>query len=407
MRILAIETSCDETAVSVLECSGTTTDLAFNVLGTGLYSQAKKHAEFGGVYPNLAKREHQQNLVPMLEIALSDAKLPTHDASFDLDGVQKILEREADLFDTLKAYFEKNPHIPDIDAIAVTQGPGLEPALWVGLNFAKALSFAWSIPLIPVNHMEGHVLSVLHEREHNTVDFPAIALLISGGHTELVLVEDWLTYERIGETRDDAVGEAFDKVARLLDLPYPGGPHISALAEMSRMEANKTQVNADTNSRISADHLRQSAIHFPRPMIGTDDYDFSFSGLKTAVLYEVKKQETITDVYRREIAREFEDAATDVLAAKTKRALEDHGAQTLIVGGGVIANTHIREALSKVAQDVGTKIFLPSRELSTDNAVMIGIAGFLNYIKTPGAYGVYDPAQILAAKGTLRIDATR
>lgn len=396
MRILAIETSCDETAVSVLECSGTTTDLAFNVLGTGLYSQAKKHAEFGGVYPNLAKREHQKNLIPMLQIALKESGLSTkHQAlsakkTFNIKTVEEILQREDTLLTDLKQFLEENQNIPDIDAIAVTQGPGLEPALWVGLNFAKALSYVWNIPLIPVNHMEGHVLSVLHEREHNAVDFPAIALLISGGHTELVLVEDWLTYERIGETRDDAVGEAFDKVARLLDLPYPGGPEISRLAKEARE-------NPDTTF----------ATKLPRPMIGTDDYDFSFSGLKTAVLYEVKKQETLSDAYKREIAREFEDAATDVLAAKTKRALEDHGAQTLIVGGGVIANTYIREALSKVAHDVGTKIFLPSRELSTDNAVMIGIAGFLNYIKTPGAYGIYDPTQTLAAKGTLRIDATR
>lgn len=415
MRILAIETSCDETAVSILECSGTTTDLAFNVLGTGLYSQAKKHAEFGGVYPNLAKREHQKNLIPMLELAFKESGIQNtgsggiQNSKFQI--LDSILAREPELLVQLKDFLTKNPYPPKIDAIAVTQGPGLEPALWVGLNFAKALSLAWNVPLIPVNHMEGHILSVLAENgkenpktksQNPKIDFPAIALLISGGHTELVLVEDWLTYERIGETRDDAVGEAFDKVARLLDLPYPGGPEISRLATESRsknLESRKSE-----NKKDSKFHIPYS-IHLPRPMIGTDDYDFSFSGLKTAVLYEVKKQETLSDAHKREIAREFEDAATEVLASKTKRALEDHGAQTLIVGGGVIANTHIREALSKVASDVGTKIFLPSRELSTDNAVMIGIAGFLNYIKTPGAYGVYDPVQPLVAKGTLRIGA--
>ncbi len=418
MRILAIETSCDETAVSLLECTGTVANPLFTVLGTGLYSQASKHAEYGGVYPNLAKREHQRNLIPMLKITLEKSGLSTkHQApsTKEILNVQKIkgiLEKESSLSEEFLQYLNESPRVPNIDAIAVTQGPGLEPALWVGLNFAKALSFAWNIPLIPVNHMEGHVLSVLHEngeknpndqapnhkeitndqipitKQNSKIEFPAIALLISGGHTELILVRDWLSYERIGETRDDAVGEAFDKVARLIGLPYPGGPAISRLAAESR---SKNQ---------------EARITLPRPMLTSDDYDFSFSGLKTAVLYDVKKQTELTDTYKQELARAFEDAVTDVLAAKTKRAMQEYGARSLIVGGGVAANTYIRDALAAMVASLGhdARIFLPTRELSTDNAVMIGIAGFLNYTQTPRAFGVFDPSHdTFRAQGTMRI----
>lgn len=399
MKILAIETSCDETAVSVLECEGDAKNPQCKVLGTGLYSQASKHAEYGGVYPNLAKREHQQNLVPMLRIALDSVSPKSEVQSPNGEKIQKIeeiLDREPELLEQLKDFLSKNDK-PNIDAIAVTQGPGLEPALWVGINFAKALSFAWNIPLVPVNHMEGHIVSVLTNGEGpNTkqqvpnIEFPAVALLVSGGHTELQLVKDWGEYELLGQTRDDAVGEAFDKVARLLDLPYPGGPQISKLAQKAR----------EANSANSANE----AVVFPRPMINTDDFDFSFSGLKTAVLYFVKEAGELDEEKKEQIAREFEDAAVEVLISKTKKALEKAGAKTLIVGGGVIANNFLREQLEKMLSDFpAVKFLLPTRELSTDNAVMIGIAGYIKYKKSADQFSVFTPDQELRAHGTLRL----
>lgn len=405
MKILSIETSCDETAVSVLECSGDARTPQCTVLGTGLYSQASKHAAFGGVYPNLAKREHQQNLIPMMKIALessfgstkSEARNPKEFQN--LKNIEKMLEREGQLLEELSAYLTKYPENPGLDAIAVTQGPGLEPALWVGLNFAKALSCAWQIPLIPVNHMEGHIVSVLlHGNENQkpeiqnpSVRFPAVALLVSGGHTELQLVRDWGSYELLGQTRDDAVGEAFDKVARLLDLPYPGGPEVSRLASEARSTKNQT---SNTNEIGK----------FPRPMLHSNDYDFSYAGLKTAVLYKTKELGALSETQKKEIAREFEDAAVDVLVQKTKKALSATGAHTLIVGGGVIANTYLRDELTAMLLGFpGVRMLLPSRELSTDNAVMIGIAGYIAYKKDPVSFGVFSPDQTLRANGTLRL----
>ena len=399
MRILAIETSCDETAVSILECSGGFEAPNFKVLGTGLYSQAHLHEKYGGVFPALAKREHQKNLVPLLKVALGEAGSMNHESRIEnLDScfviLDSILEHESELKTQLIEYFSQNPSVPDIDAITVTQGPGLEPALWVGINFAKALSFVWQKPLIPVNHMEGHILSVLIKQDSSSqlpaspILFPAIALLVSGGHTELQLVHDWLSYKRLGETRDDAVGEAFDKVARLLGLPYPGGPQISKLAA----EARTTDSNTYT-------------ITLPRPMIKSDDYDFSYAGLKTAVLYATKEHGEMDDLYKKEMSREFENAAVDVLIAKTAKALDEYTPRTLIVGGGVIGNVYLREQLTKLIQDKApdTALLLPTKELSTDNAVMIGIAGYLRYEKTPDMYGVFDPSQTLKASGTLRL----
>jgi N6-L-threonylcarbamoyladenine synthase len=271
MRILAIETSCDETAVSVLECTGNPDAPVCSVLGTGLYSQASTHARYGGVYPSLAKREHQKNLVPMLEIALGESGLRTEDhisstkKTEGFQAVKDILERESTLSEETRSYLSRHPDNPGIDAISVTQGPGLEPALWVGLNFAKALSVAWQVPLVPVNHMEGHVVSVLYRSgattdtgEAKTVALPAVALLVSGGHTELQRVSGWGHYELLGQTRDDAVGEAFDKVARMMDLPYPGGPEISRLAEEARSEGITPLFT------------------LPRPMIHESHLDFSF-----------------------------------------------------------------------------------------------------------------------------------
>jgi len=358
--ILGIETSCDETAVAIVEGSGGLTNPQFHILSDATLSQTKAHAPFGGVVPTLAKREHVKRLVPLLEKTLKNANLPTNGelvkASQEKEEmVRALLSREVGLAEELLSFTAHIP-IPSIDAIAVTQGPGLEPALWVGINFARALATLWEKQIIPTNHMEGHLISALLGGEH--VVFPALALLISGGHTELVLLHGWCRYALLGETRDDAVGEAFDKVARILGLPYPGGPEISKCAS----EATGTFL-----------------INLPRPMAGSGNLDFSFSGLKTAVLYAVKKIPTVTDEIKADIAEEFERAVTDVLLMKTRIAARHHDVKTLIVGGGVSANRRIRETFAREFEKDGIPLLFPSSHHSTDNAAMIAAAGYLRY----------------------------
>lgn len=388
MNILAIETSCDETAVCLLKIE----DGHFTVLGNALLSQIDIHREFGGVYPNLAKREHAKNLTPLFESVLRGANMlsPSDkvELSKDLVGELKtLLEREPELFSRLSVFLGSHEKSP-IDLIAVTNGPGLEPALWVGINFAKALSRAWNIPLVPVNHMEGHIYSSVLKKHGGAsydipdITFPILSLLISGGHTELVLARSWGAYELIGETRDDAIGEAFDKVARMLGLPYPGGPEISHLAKEARDE-NLPPIEP-----------------LPRPMLDSDDLDFSFSGLKTAVLYELKKQESVSKLYKKQMAREFEDAVADVLVEKTKRALEETNAKALIIGGGVSANSTIRTRFQALIKNEFPDItlYVPEPSLTTDNAIMIGIAGYFHRNQdTPT-----DPQEI-TAEGHLRL----
>ncbi|MCR4334127.1 MAG: tRNA (adenosine(37)-N6)-threonylcarbamoyltransferase complex transferase subunit TsaD [Patescibacteria group bacterium] len=337
MIILGIETSCDETALALLEIIKKDSKTYFKVLGDVIHSQVSIHKQYGGVVPMIAKREHAKNLKPLLE---------------------KLI------------YSPITSKKPDIDAIAVTYGPGLEPALWVGIDFAKKLGELWNIPVIPTNHMEGHIVASLvpSEMVHQEsfmlhgIQFPAIALLISGGHTELILIENWMKYKIIGQTRDDAVGEAFDKVARLIGLPYPGGPQISKIAKEDRFK------------RETAEKW-----NLPRPMMYSKDYDFSFSGLKTAVLYTVNKIDKVVNLeWKEEIAREFEDAVVDVLVYKTNKAVDEFDAKTLIVGGGVIANDKIREALSKLSEEKKINSLFPTSQLSTDNALMIALAGYFN-----------------------------
>ena len=399
MKILAIETSCDETAVSIVEASGEIGNASFSVLGNALLSQVEIHKEYGGVFPMLAKREHAKNLVPILTKALEEAKLLTPEKSDTMiyhSAIKILLEREEGLAESLLKFLEKYKG-PPLDAIAVTSGPGLEPALWVGINFAKALALAWDLPVVPINHLEGHIIASLliatecgagvdkvqmaktkASQEHSDilknirmffrlgeVEFPALALLISGGHTELVLMKEWLSYELIGSTLDDAVGEAFDKVARMLSLPYPGGPQISRLAESAR----------EKNAR--------GDIKLPRPMIFANNCDFSFSGLKTAALYALRDIPAITDEVKETFAREFEDAVTEVLISKTKRAMKENGIKTLIIGGGVSANKNIRREFEvMVAKEfLNAKFYIPSRELTTDNAVMIAAAAYFRIQK--------------------------
>lgn len=397
MRILAIETSCDETAVCLAEASGDFPgraggpDFRFTVLGNALASQAALHAQYGGVYPNLAKREHQKNLVPVLEQALTESskKQETRDKQdsrhqISKGEIQTILSREPELFEQLWPFLEKYGR-PDIDAIAVTAGPGLEPALWVGVNFAKALSHAWGVPLVAVNHMEGHVLSAFLRKvgkEFSIINFqfPIIALLISGGHTEIVLSKEFGRYERIGQTRDDAAGEAFDKVARLLDLPYPGGPEIDRLAKEAR-------------EKDAPQHFK-----LPRPMINEDNFDFSFSGLKTAVRRIVEAHAPLSDEQKMSLAREFEDATADVLVEKTVRAVDAHGAQSVLVGGGVSANVHIKRELARRLSTVDCQLLTPPTGLSTDNALMIALAGYFR-----AAGDGYITADELRAVGNLKL----
>lgn len=382
MRILGIETSCDETGISIIEAEGDfNRDFKFTVLGEGLLSQIDTHAPYGGVFPNLARREHERNLVPLLSKALGDAQI-TKEGTSSIDGLEDILVREQDLLSQLTEFLAAHAK-PEIDCIAVTHGPGLEPALWVGVNFAKALSHVWQLPIVPVNHMEGHVvLSTMEEGLLAKFKFPLLSLLISGGHTQLILSKEWMQYELLGETRDDAVGEAFDKVARLLDLPYPGGPAISKLAAKAR------------------EHNLPRTIQLPRPMIDTDDYDFSFSGLKTAVRRLVDAQQPLSEAIKMEIAREFEDAAADVLVAKTMRAIEECGAETALIGGGVSANTHIRSQLSSSIKHygLGTKLLIPPSKLATDNALMIALAGYFRALKKE-----FSEPRIIRANGNLKL----
>ncbi|NTV44729.1 MAG: tRNA (adenosine(37)-N6)-threonylcarbamoyltransferase complex transferase subunit TsaD [Candidatus Yonathbacteria bacterium] len=372
MIILAIETSCDETAIAILEVTGGIGEASFVVRANVVHSQIDIHAPYGGVFPTLAKREHAKNLVPVLSEALDKAHIITDGAyvrNLPEDSIvhlKTLFEREPDLF---AAFLDGIPaDMPSIDAIAVTHGPGLEPALWVGVNFARALATVWQKPLIPVNHMEGHILSAFVEGDTftfgaDTIEFPLLALLVSGGHTELQLMHDMFSYEKVGQTRDDAAGEAFDKVARVLGLPYPGGP------EISRLAAEAPAPSPDD-------------IVFPRPMIDSGDYDFSFSGIKTSVLYAAKKLPNMTDDVKRVFARAFQEAAVDVLSRKTVAAAREYGARTIVLGGGVAANTALRKRMETLVTELpDITLFLPDTSATTDNAVMIGIAGAFRYFR--------------------------
>ena len=256
----------------------------------------------------------------------------------------------------------------------MTYGPGLEPALWSGITFAKKLAKKWNIPLIPVNHMEGHIVSVFGKHEgkftvplpsaknskQTKIDLPILSLLVSGGHTELVLSKKWMQYKIIGETLDDAVGEAYDKVARMLGLKYPGGPKISKLAEKARV-------------------LQDLGFTFPRPILHSKNFDFSFSGLKTSILYLIKKIGNLDKKTKSQIALGFENAAIECLVYKTVKAIEKYKAKTVIVAGGVACNEHLRREM-KNNIDKNTKLLFPEKNLTMDNSIMIGIAGYLQFV---------------------------
>jgi N6-L-threonylcarbamoyladenine synthase len=392
MILLAIETSCDETAVAVLK-RARGKNVRFEVLSHKVLSQIDLHRQYGGVFPALAKREHSKALTQLIAESLEEADLLVertntyHLPNATRKKLDTLLEREPDMLAAMKVLLE-GIQKPAIDAIAVTQGPGLEPALWVGINGALALNAAWDIPLYPINHMEGHIIaSTLNKNESiyeiPEIEFPACALLISGGHTEIVRIPKMRSYKVIGKTKDDAVGEAFDKAARMLDLPYPGGPEISRLAEHARKEGV----------------LVREELRLPRPMMHSGDLNFSCSGLKTAVLTRVKKLQSLDEETKRMLALEFENSVTDVIVAKVKQAIYETRAQTLIVGGGVSANTHLRFALKELADTQGFTLYLPDPHLSTDNGLMIGSTGLLHIahdvepkvkLKANGSWSVED-----------------
>lgn len=367
MKILAIETSCDDTGIAILEVSKTG---SFYVLSNIIASQIEIHKQYGGVYPMMAKREHQKNILPTLVRSLKQANLLIPNLkteNIDSKKIGEILEREPELYKKIIPFFKKYTlkgigKKPDVDFIAVTNGPGLEPCLWVGVNFAKCLSYFWNIPLIEVNHIKGHIfVNVLSKNgkieELKNKDFPVLSLVVSGGHTQLILMKKLGKYEILGETRDDAAGECFDKCAKILGLGYPGGPIISKFAE----------------------GVKPKNI-LPRPMINTKDYDFSFSGLKTAVLYQTRKDgdKIKTAKYKKEMASEVQQAIIDVLLKKTIKAIKDFHAKTLILGGGVTANKELRKQFEeKIKKENLDLAFLaPSPNLSTDNGLMVAVAGY-------------------------------
>tara|TARA_B110000483_G_scaffold23151_1_gene26881 strand:+ start:9055 stop:10053 length:999 start_codon:yes stop_codon:yes gene_type:complete len=309
MKILGIETSCDETGIAIYDGWSNT------IISEKLYSQAAKHAEFGGVVPELASRDHVKKLLPLISATLKDSKLNSN----------------------------------ELDAIAYTAGPGLRGPLLTGSSLACSLAYGWGIPAIGVHHMEAHLLINLLEDPAPT--FPFLTLLISGGHCLIINSEDLGVYKVIGQSRDDAVGEAFDKTAKLLELGYPGGPQIERIA----LSGNP------------------KAFDLPRPMTKEKHLDFSFSGLKTAVLYLTKKQDNISEGFKADLAASFQEAVAETLLIKCKRALEQTGLNQLVIGGGVASNQYIRKRLEEGLE--GIKIFFPPIERCTDNGAMVAVAG--------------------------------
>lgn len=373
--ILAIETSCDETSAAVLSFNAETGDYTTRAHVT--LSQIETHIPYGGVYPNLARREHEQNITHVIAKALGEAGLlkeKTEDQKLPQEIIlqlEQILSREKILCPILSDFLGKY-ETPLLDAIAVTVGPGLEPALWVGVNTARALCTVWGLPAIPVNHMEGHIYSfwaVEEKFKAPGISFPAVALLISGGHSEFIKVTAWNEYTYLGGTLDDAVGEAYDKCARVLGLEYPGGPKISK-------KADEYKIYLAENTEEKA---LPEAFALPRPMLHSQNLDLSFSGLKTAVLYLtqkiIKENGTLSPLDVLRISYSFESAVIDVLVAKTKIALKETGAQSIIVGGGVAANKNILHALQTLCQKFNATLHTPNAILSTDNALMIALVG--------------------------------
>jgi len=322
--VLGIESSCDETGIALFGEQGLIADT--------LYSQVKMHAEYGGVVPELASRDHVRKLIPLIKQCLADA----------------------------------NVSASELTGVAYTAGPGLVGALFAGISVARSLAYGWNIPSIGVHHMEGHLLAPMLEKQ--APSFPFVALLVSGGHTQLIKVNQVGDYELLGESLDDAAGEAFDKTAKLLQLGYPGGPALAKCAEQG-------------------DPKRFT---FPRPMTNRPGLDFSFSGLKTFAL-TTSQQNTLDKQTCADISRAFEDAVADTLAIKCKRALQQTGLSTLVVAGGVSANTRLRSTLNDMCSNLNAQVFYPRPEFCTDNGAMIAYAGYQRLLA-----GEHDPLRIKA-----------
>ncbi len=314
MKILGIETSCDETGIAIY-------DDKQGLIANQLYSQIKLHADYGGVVPELASRDHIRKTVPLIQAALKEANLKPN----------------------------------DIDGVAYTAGPGLIGALMVGASIGRSLAYAWNVPAVAVHHMEGHLLAPM--LEDNPPEFPFVALLVSGGHTQLIKVTGVGEYELLGESIDDAAGEAFDKTAKLLGLDYPGGAKLSKLAEQGDA----------------------SRFHFPRPMTDRPGLDFSFSGLKTAAANTIHQQgQDLDEQSKADIARAFEDALVDTLLIKSRRALDLTGFNRLVIAGGVSANKTLRRKLAQLMAERKGQVYYPRLEFCTDNGAMIAYAGMIH-----------------------------
>ena len=314
MKILGIETSCDETGIAIY-------DDKQGLIANQLYSQIKLHADYGGVVPELASRDHIRKTVPLIQAALKEANLKPN----------------------------------DIDGLAYTAGPGLIGALMVGASIGRSLAYAWNVPAVAVHHMEGHLLAPM--LEDNPPEFPFVALLVSGGHTQLIKVTGVGEYELLGESIDDAAGEAFDKTAKLLGLDYPGGAKLSKLAEQGDA----------------------SRFHFPRPMTDRPGLDFSFSGLKTAAANTIHQQgQDLDEQSKADIARAFEDALVDTLLIKSRRALDLTGFNRLVIAGGVSANKTLRRKLAQLMAERKGQVYYPRLEFCTDNGAMIAYAGMIH-----------------------------
>jgi N6-L-threonylcarbamoyladenine synthase len=357
MLILSIETSCDETAASVVKTDKNNMVVMSNIIS----SQIKLHTKWGGVVPNLAAREHLKNILPVIKTALKESGISAS----------------------------------ELDLIAVTNGPGLIPSLLIGTNTAKTLSYLWKKPLLGIHHIEGHIYANFigtntKSEAHNTNQilkiknqksktlFPILCLIVSGGHTQLVLMKDHLNYKIVGQTLDDAAGEAFDKVARILNLGYPGGPAISQLAAKWKSQIKSAAKHQNPN---------KFKINLPRPMINSNNLDFSFSGLKTAVLYETKKHPELlkNKNYVSALCSEFQQAVIDVLVSKTLKAAQIYKPKTIMLAGGVSANQELRQQMGeKIKKEtVNTSYLLPEMQYSIDNAAMIAAAGFFRWKKLP------------------------
>ncbi|MCD6471224.1 tRNA (adenosine(37)-N6)-threonylcarbamoyltransferase complex transferase subunit TsaD [bacterium] len=326
MIIFGIDTSCDETSAALVEAKNGN----FRILSNIVFSQINVHKKYGGVVPEVAAREHIKKIIPVLE-------------------------------QTFKNFSKKT-----VDLIAVTNGPGLITSLLVGIETAKTLSYFLKKSLVSVNHLVGHIYANFFNKHLSAKIFPAICLIVSGGHTELVLMTNYEKFKKIGQTLDDAAGECFDKSAKLLGLGYPGGPEISKCA-----------------SKLSITNYNSLKFYFPRPMINSKNYNFSFSGLKTAVLYRIKKMN------KKQIKEnlpiicfEIQQAIIDVLVKKTMRAAREYNARSIILGGGVIANKKLREKFSAQCRQINLPLFFPPKNLCTDNAAMISVAGYFKYINS-------------------------